>query len=87
MHVHFWPGSDVSLSGLQTKVKSARLLTSSAPLPFVQDDWRVHITGLPTKAPDHPVTTLAIECESEPRMNTDHELRLAKPRGSVNMAV
>jgi len=87
MHVHFWPGSDVSLSGLQTKVKSARFLASSAPLPFTQDDWRVHITGLPAKAPDHPVTTLAIECESEPRMNTDHELRLAKPRGGVNMTI
>jgi alpha-L-fucosidase len=83
MHVHFWPGSDVSLSGLQTKVKSVRLLASSASLPFTQDDWRVHITGLPAEAPDHPITTLAIECESEPRMNTDHELRLAKPRGGV----
>ena len=86
MHVHFWPGSDVSLSGLQTKVKSVRLLASSASLPFTQDDWRLHITGLPAEAPDHPITTLAIECESEPRMNTDHELRLAKPRGGVNMA-
>lgn len=87
MHVHFWPGSDVSLSGLQTKVKSVRLLSNSASLPFAQDNWRVHITGLPAEAPDHPVTTLILECESEPRMNTDHELRLAKPRGNVNMAI
>lgn len=87
MHVHFWPGRDVSLSGLQTKVKSVRFLTGSALLPFKQDDWRVHITGLPVEPPDHPVTTLVLECESEPRMNTDHELRLAKPRGGVDMAI
>lgn len=87
IHVHFWPGSDVSLSGLQTKVKSVRLLANAATLPFTQDDWRVHITGMPVKAPDHPVTTLVLECEGEPRMNTDHELRLAKPRGGVNMTI
>jgi alpha-L-fucosidase len=87
MHVHFWPGSDVSLSGLQTKVKTVRLLKNSASLAFTQDAWRVHITGLPKEVPDHPVTTLVLECESEPRMNLDHELRLAKPRLGVNVTL
>ncbi|MFT4112749.1 alpha-L-fucosidase [Silvibacterium sp.] len=85
MHVHMWPGSDVSLSGLQTKVLSVRMLRGGAPLKFTQDAWRVHIAGLPEEAPDRPATTLVLECESEPRMNSDHELRLAKPRGGVNI--
>jgi alpha-L-fucosidase len=87
MHIHFWPGSDTSLSGLQTKVKSVRFLATGASVAFTQDEWRVHITGLPKEAPDHPITTLVIECESEPLMNLDHELRLAKPRGGINVAV
>jgi len=85
MHVHFWPGRDVSLSGLLVKVRSVRMLSSKAELPFTQDEWRVHITGLPVDPPDHPVTTIVLECDGEPRMNLDHELRLAKPRGGVNM--
>jgi alpha-L-fucosidase len=85
MHVHMWPGGDVSLPGLQTRVKSVRYLRTQQPLKFTQDETRVHITGLPMEAPDRPATTLVIECESEPRMNTDHELRLQKPRLGVNI--
>ncbi len=85
MHVHMWPGGDVSLPGLQTRVKSVRYLRTQQPLQFMQDETRVHITGLPVEAPDRPATTIVLECESEPRMNTDHELRLQKPRLAVNI--
>ncbi len=85
MHVHFWPGGDVSLSGLQTKVKSAWFMKSKQPIKFTQDEVRVHLTGLPMAAPDTPVTTIAIECESVPTQNLDPELRLQKPRGGVGM--
>src|SRR5579859_3890231 len=34
MHVHFWPGEDVAISGLQTKVKSARLLKTNQSVSF-----------------------------------------------------
>ena len=85
MHVHFWPGGDVSLSGLQTKVISAHMMKGKQSVKFTQDLCRVHITGLPIKAPDTPVTTIVIECESEPRQNLDPELRLQKPRGGVGM--
>jgi alpha-L-fucosidase len=85
MHVHFWPGGDVSLSGLQTKVLSAYMMKGKQPVKFTQDLCRVHITGLPIKAPDTPVTTIVIECESEPTQNLDPELRLQKPRGGVGM--
>jgi alpha-L-fucosidase len=38
---------------------------------FEQDKLRVKFTGLPAGAPDDPITTIAIECESEPRQDTD----------------
>jgi alpha-L-fucosidase len=82
MHVHFWPGTDVAISGLQTKVKSARLLKSGEAVTVSQDPYRVHLTGLPAKAPDSPVTTIALECESEPKQDTDF-VRKNKPRDGV----
>jgi alpha-L-fucosidase len=85
MHVHFWPGGDVSLSGLLVKVQSAHFLRTKQPIKFVQDANRTHLTGLPMKAPDSPVTTIVLECDGEPRQNLDPELRLAKPRLGVGM--
>jgi alpha-L-fucosidase len=82
MHVHFWPGEYVAISGLRTRVKSAQLLKNGAEVKFTQDDFQTKLTGLPEKAPDYPVTTIAIECESEPTQDTDY-VRINKPRGSV----
>jgi len=85
MHVHYWPGADVSLSGLLVKVKSARFLKSGKAIHFTQDANRTHLTGLPQEAPDSPVTTIVLECDGEPRQNLDPELRLAKPRAGVGI--
>jgi alpha-L-fucosidase len=82
MHVHFWPGGDVAISGLGTKVLSARLLKTGQAVTVSQDPYRVHITGLPMKVPDSPVTTIALECESEPKQDTDF-VRKNKPRAGV----
>jgi alpha-L-fucosidase len=82
MHVYFWPGETVSLGGLKTGVKSARLLASGQSVKFEQDRFRVRFTGLPAEPPDHPVTTLAIECESEPIQDTDF-VRRERPREGV----
>src|SRR3979411_2110910 len=71
MHVHFWPGDTVALAGLKTAVKSARPLASGNEVKFQQDRFRVRFTGLPEQAPDHPITTIAIECEAEPAQDTD----------------
>src|SRR6202046_3416660 len=79
MHVHFWPGDYVAISGLMTKVKSAKLVKTGAALKFTQDDFRVRVIDLPVKAPDFPVTTIALECESEPTQDTDY-VRKNKPR-------
>lgn len=82
MHVYFWPGGDVAISGLQTKVKSARFLKSKQSITFTQDPYRVHLVGLPVEAPDSPVTTLVLECETEPKQDTDF-VRREKPRARV----
>jgi alpha-L-fucosidase len=75
-------GTDVAIGGLQTKVKSSRLMKGNQTLMFSQDPYRVHITGLPTDSPDSPVTTIAIECESEPTQD-NILVRKNKPRASV----
>jgi alpha-L-fucosidase len=68
-HIHFWPGETVTICGLLTKVKSAKLLATGKQVKFEQDRLRVRFTGLPERAPDDPIATLAIECESEPRQD------------------
>jgi alpha-L-fucosidase len=79
MHVHFWPGSTVALGGLRSKVQSVKLATSGKEVKFDQDDFRVRFTGLPEKAPDDPVTTLAIECDGEPHQDNLY-VRKERPR-------
>jgi alpha-L-fucosidase len=82
MHVYFWPGEYVAISGLKTKVKSAKLVKTGAALKFTQDDFRVRVLDLPMKAPDFPVTTIALECDSEPTQDTDY-VRKNNPRMGV----
>ena len=81
MHVHFWPGDSVSISGLQSKVKSARLHATGKTLEVAQDQLRTKISGLPAAAPDDPVTTIALECESEPAQDTNM-VRKERVRGA-----
>ena len=84
MHVHFWPGSYVVVAGLMAQVKSARMLATGQKVNFQQDRFRVRFTDLPMKAPDHPVTTIAIECDSEPKQDNIF-VRKERPRQSVGV--
>jgi alpha-L-fucosidase len=79
MHVKFWPGEVVTIGGLTTKVLSAKLLASGKAVQFTQEKFRTRFTGLPERAPDEPITTLAIECESEPAQDTQL-VRKERPR-------
>ena len=69
MHIHAWPGDTAVIAGLQTPVKSARLLASGQTVKVDQEKLRVRFTGLPKQAPDAPLTTIAIECDGEPRQD------------------
>jgi alpha-L-fucosidase len=82
MHVHFWPGADVDMCGLMTKAKSARLYATNQRLDFKQDPYQLKLYNLPRQPPDHLVTTIAIECESEPTQDNIF-VRKEKPRDSV----
>ncbi|MBN9587880.1 MAG: alpha-L-fucosidase [Alphaproteobacteria bacterium] len=84
MHVHFWPGSDVAISGLRQKVLSAKLMNTGQSVAVAQDGFRTHLTGLPATAPDSPVTTIALECDGEPVQDTDY-VRINKPRAGVGI--
>jgi alpha-L-fucosidase len=84
MHVFFWPGTDVSISGLKQKVLSAKVLKTGSALQVSQDGFRTHITGLPATAPDLPVTTIAIECDGVPEQDTLN-VREHKPRAGVGI--
>lgn len=82
MHVHFWPGEDVAISGLTVKARSARLHKAKQELKFTQDPYRLHITDLPKNAPDAPITTIAIECDGVPKQDV-LIVRNNKPRAGV----
>jgi alpha-L-fucosidase len=82
MHVHFWPGDTLYIAGLLVPVKSARLLATGDKVAFEQDKLRVRFSGLPPKAPDQPVTTIAIECGGEPKQD-QYVVRREKPRHGV----
>jgi alpha-L-fucosidase len=69
LHIHAWPGETVAIAGLMNKVKSASLLATGQKVAFQQDEYRVRFTGLPAKAPDNLITTIAIECDGEPRQD------------------
>jgi len=84
MHVHFWPGSDVSIAGLRQKVTSATILKTGQRVTVSQDGFRTLLTGLPARAPDSPVTTLVLECDDVPVQDTDY-VRINKPRAGVGI--
>jgi len=65
-HVHFWPGSTVTVGGVTTKVKSARLLATGREVAFTHKGRQLIFSGLPAAPPDELVTVIAAECESEP---------------------
>jgi alpha-L-fucosidase len=85
MHVHYWPGDNVSISGLKAQVKSARLHASGKIVKVDQDGFRTRISGLPMAAPDDPISTIALECHSEPLQDTNM-VRKERPRRGVGVA-
>ena len=82
MHVHFWPGEYVAIGGLRNKVLGAHLVKTGMAVQFSQDGFRTRFAGLPVQAPDSPVTTIAVECDGEPKQDNIY-VRNEKPRGSV----
>jgi len=82
MHVHFWPGESFAVAGLQSNVRAARLLANGQPVRFAQDKFRALFSGLPRTAPDSPESTIAIDCETEPKQDNIF-VRNEHPRSTV----
>ena len=99
VHVYFWPAPTpasqwlsfyqpmtvVAIGGVQTKVLSAKVLKTGRSLHFTQDDITLRITGLPTEAPDSPITVLELECDRPPMVD-HHSIRPKWKRYGVGVA-
>ena len=80
-HVYYWPGDTVVIGNLVNKVSSVRMHATGTAVKFEQDGYRVRLLGLPKRAPAL-VTTFALECDSEPRIDNEAK-RATKPREGV----
>ena len=99
VHVFYWPGetpaadwlsffqpkSVVAIGGLKAKVQSARLLKTGASVKFEQDAISTRFTGLPTHAPDDPMTVIEVTCDSDPVISHD-DIRAEWPRYAVGVS-
>ena len=65
-HVYFWPGSKITIGGLETNPKSVKLLATGKDVPFTHSGTQLTFTDLPAKAPDDPVTVFVAEFDAEP---------------------
>ena len=67
LHVLYWPGSTLHLSGLDNRVLSARYLADDWPIKFEQEGEHITLKGLPTLPPDSRNTVIALEVEGRPK--------------------
>jgi len=84
VHVGNWPGSTVAIAGLKTKATAAKMFPSGQKVAFQQEEFRLQLTGLPEKAPEHPVTTIEVAFDSEPIQDM-LRVREDRPRRGVGV--
>ncbi len=74
-----WPGKDVRLGGLESKVLEVTLLgPTPQPLAFTQKDGMVSVRGLPAQAPDAVCPLLRMVCDTPPRIYQTGGMRVPK---------
>lgn len=66
LHVLYWPGETLNLSGLNNRVLSARFLADGWSIDFEQKRDRIQLRNLPGLPPDPRNTVIALEVEGEP---------------------
>jgi alpha-L-fucosidase len=84
VQVYNWPGSTVAVGGIKTKVNSAKLFTTGQKVEMKQETFRVQFSGLPEKAPEVPITSIAVECEGEPVQDIEWIFK-ERPRRGVGV--
>jgi alpha-L-fucosidase len=84
VQVYNWPGSTVAVGAIKTKANSAKLFTTGQKVEMKQEGFRVQFTGLPEKAPEEPITSIAVECEGEPVQDLEWVFK-ERPRRGVGV--
>ena len=64
--IYFWPGEKMNVGGVKFSALSARFLATGAPVKFIQKGSQLIFVDLPARAPDDPLTVIAVECDREP---------------------
>ena len=64
-----WPGTELAIGGVKTRVRRASLLATGKPIKFRQAPDRLVLRGLPRSSPDRiaGVTVIKLECDSRLR--------------------
>ena len=95
--IRFWPGTNLRLQGLATKVNQATLLENGQLLRVKRDSYGILISGLPEKQPHPLFSVIKLELEGEPETLESYHpglwggdpsrlLSWAKKRGNSVMA-
>lgn len=66
LHVLRWPGEEICIAGVKSKVKSAHLLATGAPARVAQQGDRLFLRGLPRKAPDRHDSVVVLSLQGKP---------------------
>jgi len=84
VHVHYWDGPSFGIGGLKNKVVKASHYPTGEEIQFKQDDFRVLLTGMPASAPDPLVSTIELQCDSEPQQD-NLNVRVNRPRLAIGV--
>jgi alpha-L-fucosidase len=66
IHVYYWPGEVITIGGVTTRIRSAKLLSTGEKVSFTQKDRQLILSGLPHQGPDDLIPVIEVECDSEP---------------------
>jgi alpha-L-fucosidase len=69
-HVDFWIGTEMVISGVKARLKTARFLDSGKPVHFEQNGNRILLKGLPAEPPHSPGPVIALEFDEGPVQDT-----------------
>lgn len=73
-----WPGSTLTVGGLECKVQNVTLLHPQQNLKFTQQDDKLTVTGLPPQSPDAVCPVIRFDCDRPPMLYLTGGLRVPK---------
>ena len=70
LYILSWPGSTLTIGGIEKKPLRARLLVTGQEITVELRGTRLILSGLPSDPPDYPVTVLTLEFDALPIQNS-----------------